>query len=163
MFWGPAPLPPGAAAGAAGAVGAVGAAVEAAEWAAAVAGSKPLSAAARKHRRSVPFFPSGLYPVTAGSTTLPAGTYGFTEDRTGVMIISSLDGHKAIAVLTNPEAGGNGSETSSVKFDKVNGQYALTEVTMAGEPAHRLIRLDEKSANFSSRLGVTNATAKSLR
>jgi len=103
------------------------------------------------------------FDFTAGSTTLPAGTYGFTEDRSGVMIISSVDRHKAIAVLTNPEAGGNGSETSTVKFDKVNGQYALTEVTMAGEPAHRLIRLDEKSASFSTRLGVTNATAKSLR
>jgi len=103
------------------------------------------------------------FDFTAGSTTLPAGTYGFTEDRSGVMIISSVDRHKAIAVLTNPEAGGNGSETSTVKFDKVNGQYALTEVTMAGEPAHRLIRLDEKSASFSTRLGITNATAKSLR
>lgn len=103
------------------------------------------------------------FDFTAGSTTLPAGTYGFTEDRSGVMIISSLDRHKAIAVLTNPEAGSTGSETSTVKFDKVNGQYALTEVTMVGEPAHRLIRLDEKSASFSTRLGVTNATAKSLR
>ena len=103
------------------------------------------------------------FDFTAGSTTLPAGTYGFSEDRSGVMIISSLDRHKAIAVLTNQETGSHGAEAASVKFDKVNGQYALTELNLAGEPAHRLIRLDEKSGSFTSHLGVTNATAKSLR
>jgi hypothetical protein len=77
-----------------------------------------------------------------------------------------VERHKAIAVLTNPETGSSDAETASVKFDKVNGQYALTAVNLVGEPAHRLIRidrLDDKSGSLTTRLGVTNATAKSLK
>ncbi len=103
------------------------------------------------------------FDFVAGVTTLPAGTYNFTEDRAGVLHISCVELHKAIVVLTNPEPGAASFDGASVKFDKVNGQYSLTEVNMIGEPSHRLIRLEEKSGMFASRLGVTNATAKSLR
>jgi len=103
------------------------------------------------------------FDFAAGSTVLPAGSYNFHEERTGVLYINSPELHKAIVVLTNPEAGGNPAENSSVRFDKVNGQYALSAVNMVGEQTHRLIRFDEKSGSFVSHLGVTNATAKSLR
>ena len=103
------------------------------------------------------------FEFSAGPTVLPAGTYDFSEDRTGVMYISSAENHKAIVVLTNPEAGGNGKDYASVKFDKVNGQYSLTEVSMVGEPTHRLIRLEDRTSGITSKLGVTNATAKGLR
>ncbi len=103
------------------------------------------------------------FGFTAGSTALPAGNYDFSEDRTGVMYISSAENHKAIVVLTNPEPGGTGRDQPSLKFDKVNGQYSLTEVNMLGEPSHRIIRLDEKTSVFASKLGVTNVTAKGLK
>ena len=103
------------------------------------------------------------FDFVAGVTALPAGTYNFSEDHTGVMHISSQELHKAIVVLTNPEPGLNAGDTASVKFDKVNGQYSLTEVNMLGEPSRRLIRLDQISSSITTRLGVTNATAKSLR
>jgi len=103
------------------------------------------------------------FDFTAGTTVLPAGTYNFSEESTGVMHISSAERHKAIVVLTNPEPGGQGRENPSLKFDKINGQYALTEVNMYGEPVHRILRFDEKSASLNSKLALTNATAKSLR
>ena len=103
------------------------------------------------------------FEFVAGVTTLPAGTYDFTEDHMGVLHIRSTELRKAIVVLTNPEPGATAIDGASIKFDKVNGQYALTEVNMMGEPSHRLIRLEDKSGTFASRLGVTNATAKSLR
>jgi len=103
------------------------------------------------------------FDFAAGTTRLPAGTYTFSEERPGIMYINSPELHRGIVLLTNPEPGGPTSETASVKFDKVNGQYALTQVNVIGEPSHRLIRLEEKSGLFTSRLGVTNATAKSLR
>ncbi len=103
------------------------------------------------------------FEFNAGTTLLPAGTYNFSEDRTGVMYISSVENHKAIVLLTNPEPGAQGRDLPSVKFDKVNGQYSLTEVNMSGEPSHRIIRLDEKGSLLSSKLGVTNVTAKGLK
>lgn len=103
------------------------------------------------------------FEFTAGNTSLPAGNYDFSEDRSGVIYISSIENHKSIVVLTNPEAGGQDRALPSVKFDKVNGQYALTEVNMLGEPSHRIIRVDEKSALFGSKLGMTNVTAKGLK
>lgn len=103
------------------------------------------------------------FEFTAGTTTLPAGSYDFSEDRTGVMYISSAENHKAIVVLTNPEAGGEDRALPSVKFDKVNGTYALTEVNMLGEPSHRVIRAEEKSVVLNSKLGITNVTAKGLK
>lgn len=103
------------------------------------------------------------FDFVAGPTVLPAGNYSFHEERSGVLYINSPERHKGIVVLTSPEASVTTSETSAVRFDMVNGQYSLTEVKMAGEPTYHLIRSEEKSAAMVTRLGVTNATAKSLR
>ncbi len=103
------------------------------------------------------------FDFTAGSSTMPAGTYDFSEDRAGVVYISSVDAHKSIVVLTSPDAGGPNRDLASVKFDKLNGQYTLTEVNMLGEPSHRIIHLDEKPTVIGSKLGVTNGAAKGLK
>lgn len=103
------------------------------------------------------------FEFTAGSSTMPAGTYDFSEDRSGVVYISSIDAHRSIVLLTSPDAGGPAREQPSVKFDKLNGQYTLTEVNMMGEPSHHVIHLDEKPAVLGAKLGVTNGAAKGLK
>lgn len=108
------------------------------------------------------------FDFVAGATPLPAGTYNFSEDRSGVMHITSSELHKAIVVLTNPDSATNAGDSATVKFDKVNGQYSLSEVNMLGEPGRHVLRMDDRQGHdeksvFTSRLAVTNATAKSLR
>jgi len=80
------------------------------------------------------------FDFNVGASTLPAGTYNFAEDRTGVVHISSQDQHKSILVLTSPELGGQSTAQPSVKFDRVSGQYMLTEINMLGEATRKLIK-----------------------
>ncbi|MCU1261241.1 MAG: hypothetical protein JWO80_4126 [Bryobacterales bacterium] len=105
------------------------------------------------------------FEFTAGSATLPAGDYDFVGEQNGVILISSVLQHKGVVVLTNPQSGAGVSYASPrVKFDKTNGQYTLTEIDLAGEPARKLIRFDHdgSSTSLGSKLGVTNAASKGL-
>jgi hypothetical protein len=101
------------------------------------------------------------FEFTAGSVTLPAGEYNFQEDRTGVVIISSLDSRKSVMVLTNTQGSYFSNEQTALKFDKVNGSYELTEVDVQGEPGRRLVKIEgatDRPANLSARAGAGSAS-----
>jgi hypothetical protein len=105
------------------------------------------------------------FEFTAGSATLPAGEYDFQESPNGVVLISSVLQHKSVIVLTNAEASSPSMDQPRVKFDKVDGQYSLTEIDLLGAPARKLIHFDHdnSSASLNSKLGVTNASSKGLK
>jgi hypothetical protein len=104
------------------------------------------------------------FEFTAGSATLPAGDYDFQEARNGVIMISSFEQHKAVMVLTNAGRPALADGQPSVKFDKMDGQYSLSEINLWGEPSRKLIHLDRDggSTAIGSKLGVTNAASKGL-
>jgi hypothetical protein len=106
------------------------------------------------------------FEFVAGTATLPAGSYNFQEENDGVVFISSLDARKTVVVLTNAATMSNADAAPTIKFDKVNGVYNLTEVGMVGEPSRRLIKLDsavERTASLAARTSVGSSTSKSLK
>jgi len=78
------------------------------------------------------------FDFTVGSTPMPAGDYFLREDSTGVVFITSQDLRKTIGVLTSADLPNFSNETA-LKFDKVNGRYSLSEVTMFAEPSRRIL------------------------
>jgi hypothetical protein len=105
------------------------------------------------------------FEFTAGSATLPAGEYSFQEEQNGVVLISSVERHKAVMVLTSAWTPALTSGQPRVKFDKLDGQYSLSEISMVGEPGRKLIHFDqpEGSTKLGAKLGVTNAASKGLK
>jgi hypothetical protein len=99
------------------------------------------------------------FEFTAGNATLPAGDYSFQEDHEGVVTISSLNTRKSVMVLTNPDSTATSIEQPLVKFNKVNGAYALAEIDITGEPGRRVIK-QETASNRPASLG-TRASAAS--
>lgn len=78
------------------------------------------------------------FNFTVGATTMPAGDYSFQEDASGVVFITSQDLRKTIGVLTSADTPDHSNE-ASLKFDKVNGHYTLSQVVMLAEPSRRII------------------------
>lgn len=106
------------------------------------------------------------FEFVAGTTTFPAGNYNFSQDQNGILYISSAQMHKAAMLLTNAEpvaAFTNNSPT--VKFDKEDGVYSLSEVSLADAMGRRVIKLDHASgtAAMVSKAGLTNGAAKGLK
>lgn len=92
---------------------------------------------------SVPGFAQSLsvkipFDFTVGPTAMPAGDYFLHEDSTGVVFITSQGLGKTIGVLTSADNPNQANETA-LKFDKVNGRYTLSEVTMFAEPSRRIL------------------------
>ena len=105
------------------------------------------------------------FEFTAGTSTLPAGDYNFQEEQNGIVLISSTQQHRSVMVLTNPDVAWRLNSQSGVKFDKLDGQYTLSEVGLLGEPSRKIIHLERDSpmASVNAKLGVTNASAKGLK
>ncbi len=78
------------------------------------------------------------FNFTVGSTPMPAGDYSLREDSTGVVFITAQGHGKTIGVLTSADFA-NPSNEAALKFDKVNGQYSLSEVVMLSEPSRRIL------------------------
>ena len=78
------------------------------------------------------------FAFTVGTTAMPAGDYSLREDSTGVVFITSQELHKTIGVLTSADSP-NQTNESALKFDKVNGQYSLSQVAMYAEPSRRVL------------------------
>ena len=78
------------------------------------------------------------FNFTVGSTPLPAGGYSLREDASGVVFITSQDLHKTIGVLTSADLPNQGNEPA-LRFDKVNGQYSLSEVVLWAEPSRHIL------------------------
>jgi hypothetical protein len=78
------------------------------------------------------------FNFTVGATQMPAGDYFVREDSSGVIFITSQELRKTIGILTSADNPNQGNETS-LKFDKVNGSYTLSEVSMFAEPSRRIL------------------------
>ena len=101
-------------------------------FAAACASTVPGFAQSNRINVKVPF------NFTVGATALPAGDYSLQEDASGVVFITSQELRKTIGVLTSADTPEHSNEPS-LKFDKVNGRYILSEVVMQSEPSRRII------------------------
>jgi hypothetical protein len=98
------------------------------------------------------------FEFTAGNVTLPAGVYSFQEAHSGIVTISSLATFKSVMILTNADSTVADAAEPRVKFDKVNGAYALTEIEIGGEPGRRVVKL-ETSSNRPASLGTRASAA----
>jgi len=78
------------------------------------------------------------FEFTVGATPMPAGDYSLREDASGIVFITSQDQRKTIGVLTSADTPNTGNETM-LKFDKVNGRYSLSQVSMYSEPSRRIL------------------------
>jgi len=78
------------------------------------------------------------FSFTVASTPMPAGDYSLREDSSGVVFITSQDLHKTIGVLTSADLPNQGNETA-LRFDKVKGQYSLSEVVLWSEPSRHIL------------------------
>ena len=105
------------------------------------------------------------FEFTAGTATLPAGEYDFSEDQNGILHISSAQQHRAAMVLTNAEPSTFTTTAPSVRFDKEEGVYSLSEVNLANFMGRRVIKLDHTggTAAMVSKIGVTNGASKGLK
>lgn len=55
-----------------------------------------------------------------------------------MVFITSQDLRKTIGVLTSADAPDRSNE-ASLKFDKVNGHYSLSEVVLLAEPSRKIL------------------------
>ena len=78
------------------------------------------------------------FEFTVGTTAMPAGDYILREDATGLVFITSQELRKTIGILTTADSP-NQSNESALTFDKVNGRYNLSLVTMYAEPTRRIL------------------------
>jgi hypothetical protein len=106
------------------------------------------------------------FEFVAGTTTFPAGNYEFSQDQNGILYISSAETHKSAMILTNAEPVALFTATApAVKFDKEEGVYSLSEVSLADAMGRRVIKIDHASgtAAMVSKAGLTNGAAKGLK
>ena len=78
------------------------------------------------------------FNFTVASTPMPAGDYSLREDTNGIVFITSQELHKTIGVLTSADQPNQGNETA-LRFDKVKGQYNLSEVVLWSEPSRHIL------------------------
>lgn len=78
------------------------------------------------------------FDFTVGATQMPAGDYAVREDSSGVLFITAQAQRRTIGVLTSADSPNFANETS-LRFDKVNGKYTLSTVSMFAEPNRRIV------------------------
>jgi hypothetical protein len=80
------------------------------------------------------------FEFVAGDRTLPAGAYvvrRVLRDSDRVLLIQSLDGRRAVSVLTNSTAARASGEATRLDFRQYDGRYFLAQVWTAGADAGR--------------------------
>jgi hypothetical protein len=105
------------------------------------------------------------FEFTVGNVTLPAGEYNFHEDHAGIVTVSSLNTLKSVMVLTSADSAVSESAEPRVKFEKVNGNYTLTTIEIAGEPGLHVVKV-ETASNRPAAIGnrtSAGAASKSLK
>ena len=83
------------------------------------------------------------FDFTVGATAMPAGEYALREDSSGIVFITAQGIRKTIGVLTSAENPNTTNETA-LRFDKVNGKYTLSTVSMFAEPSRRIVPVSAK-------------------
>jgi hypothetical protein len=79
------------------------------------------------------------FDFVVGGSRMPAGTYVITTvgDNGGMVAIAGENTRKAIYTLTIPLAANDQSAPPQLAFEKVDGQYVLTHITLEGTDGHR--------------------------
>ncbi len=84
------------------------------------------------------------FEFMAGNAVMPAGAYDFQEGQNGIVTVSSMEQHKSVLVMTNPEINWRMATQSSVKFDKSGDVYRLSEVDLLGGLGRKVIHFEHE-------------------
>ena len=81
------------------------------------------------------------FAFTVGGSQLPAGHYVITEadDDASVVAIRSADGRQAVFAVTIPESPDETTAPPQLVFERLGGQYMLSQFTLESTTGHRTV------------------------